>query len=90
MSRGSFALPWFARGRYTQTRDLMADRDQLPEGYDVWLLSAQQIESELNRVGYETARVVIEPQTFLAWCKDQEVVPDGRARTAYAKAWPGV
>ncbi len=89
MSRGTFALPWFMAGYYAGTRDLMADRDQLPEAYDVWLMSAQQIEGELKRVGYEITRVMIEPQAFLAWCTEQQIVPDGRARTAYAKAMAG-
>ena len=86
MSRGIFALPWFMSGYYVRTRDLMADRDQLPEDYDVWLLSTRQIEGELKRVGYEITRVMIKPQAFLAWCKEQQMAPDGQARTAYAKA----
>jgi hypothetical protein len=86
VSRGTFALPWFMGGYYARTRDLMADRDQLPEAYDVWLMSARQIEGELKRVGYEITRVMIEPQAFLAWCKEQRMTPDGQARTAYAKA----
>ncbi|KAA2235821.1 hypothetical protein F0L46_18460 [Salinarimonas soli] len=83
-------MPWFAAPDYADTRAAMADRDKLPADHGTWLASAGQVEGELTRVGFEVVRVVIERETFLAWCREAGTVPDGRARSQFANAAAGI
>jgi hypothetical protein len=79
------AYPWYDRGTYDRIREVMVDSDLMPAAYEHWLAQAEQVLVKLRRDGMKPARVCIEPDGFLAWCREQDCYPDGSARLAYAE-----
>jgi hypothetical protein len=78
------ALPWYARGDYPALLRLFKDPDKLPATYDAWLLRAEQVEKQLQRVGLAVARIRIRPVPFAAWCRERNISPDQAARLTFA------
>ena len=77
MSRS--AIAWFTRRNYSQHRAL--DPLGLPLTFDEWLFGAGQPKD----AGRASARVVIDPAKFSAWCRAQGREANGPARTAFAQ-----
>ncbi|WP_245291333.1 hypothetical protein [Methylobacterium aquaticum] len=80
----SVGLAWYEPGDYPRIREAMAESG-LPESYAAWQMSATQIEREVARSGVAVVRIRIEPEPFLAWCRDRARVPDGAARAAFVR-----
>jgi hypothetical protein len=78
------ALPWFRRADYAALLMLFTDSEKLPETFDVWLQRAEAVEMQSKNAGLSVIRILIEPAPFAAWCKKRRVLPDQRARFAYA------
>ena len=79
-------LPWYAAEHYEALRKSLSDGDKLPARYEVWQVSAEQVEREVLRSGVEVVRVAIEPDTFTTWCEQAGLPPDGTSRVRYAAA----
>lgn len=77
-------LPWYSPGHYEVLRLRLADGAKLPEQYEDWRISAEQVEREVQRSGVEVVRVPIEPAAFGAWCERAGSPEDGAARARYA------
>ena len=77
-------LPWYSADDYDVLRACLADGARLPERYEMWRVSAEQIEGEVQRSGVEVVRVPIAPDAFLAWCARTGLASDGSARARYA------
>ena len=77
-------LPWYNADDYDALRACLVDGTRLPERYEVWRISAEQIEGEVQRSGVEVVRVPIAPDAFLAWCARTGLASDGSARARYA------
>lgn len=77
------ALPWYRADDYETLRARLTDGAKLPERYETWLISTEQVEQVVQRSGVEVVRVTIEPDAFLAWCERVGLVSDGAARTRY-------
>ena len=88
-STGGFQLagtpfPWFDRESYPRALAIMADRDLMPPTYDRWLRQAQRVLEKARREGERPIRAHINPEQFLDWCSDNNMLPDSVARLAYA------
>jgi hypothetical protein len=77
-------FPWFDRESYPHVLDVMVDNDLLPQSYDRWLKQAQRVLEKARREGQRPIRAHIDPVRFLAWCKENDLSPDGMARLSYA------
>lgn len=77
-------LPWYSLAHYDALRRYLADGAKLPEQYAVWLVSAEQVERQVQRSGVEVVRVPIEPDAFTAWCERTGSASDGSARARFA------
>jgi hypothetical protein len=73
------AVAWFTRRNYPQHRAL--DPIGLPLTFDEWLFRVAQ---PLNTAA-ASARVVIDPAKFSAWCRAQGREPNASARAAFAQ-----
>jgi hypothetical protein len=78
------ALPWFRRADYAVLLRMFTDSEKLPESFDVWLQRAETVERQSRKAGFSVARILIQPAPFAAWCKKRRLLPDQRARFAYA------
>ena len=77
-------LPWFDRESYPRILEVMADHDLLPASYDRWLRQAERVLEKARRDGQRPIRAHIDPDKFLAWCEDNDWIPDSMARLTYA------
>jgi hypothetical protein len=62
----------------------LSDGGKLPEQYEAWRVSTEQVEREVQRSGVDVVRVPIEPDPFTAWCERTSLMADGAARARYA------
>jgi hypothetical protein len=77
-------MAWYSREDYPALRAVMADGEKLPEAYDLWRLSAEQVEGEVVRSGVEVVRVPLGAEPFRNWCARHDLPLSGAARSRYA------
>ena len=80
----SVGIAWYEPGDYPRIREAAPDSG-LPESYATWQMSATQVEREVSRSGVAVARIRIEPEAFLAWCRAKGTAPDAAARAAFVR-----
>jgi len=76
-------LAWYDPEHYDALRRGLADGAKLPESYEAWRISAEQIEREVQRSGVDVVRVPLELAAFAAWCARTASIGDGAARARY-------
>jgi hypothetical protein len=79
-------MAWYRPAEYRQAREVMADADELPRTYSEWLKKAKRVERGLRAKGTAVTHVIVEPETFLAWCAQTGAVADAEARSEFASA----
>lgn len=79
----NFAL-WPDRASYQAFRNMMDDGDKLPLHYGRWQKIAKQQLAQAQAQGNLVQLVPFNPDKFLAFCREQELPPDGQARGLYA------
>lgn len=79
----SVGIAWYEPGDYARIREMA--ESGLPESYAAWQMSATQVEREVSRSGVAVARIRIEPEAFLAWCRAKDTAPDAKARAAFVR-----
>jgi hypothetical protein len=77
-------LPWYEAADYPAIRALMVDGPDLPPGYATWERQQRQAELETQARGAQVRRVLIRPDEFAGWCRDNYCEPDAVARLRYA------
>jgi hypothetical protein len=84
----ALALPWYARGDYSDLLELFCDPENLPATYDAWLERAHEIERQLNDDGFGVAKVRIQPLPFAVRCNAENIPVDQSARLTFVNsAW---
>lgn len=78
-------MAWYDRLDYPGILDVMEDARKLPETYDAWLMSAEQVEGVVRTSGVTVVRVRIRPEVFGDWCAARGLKRDGAARTRFAQ-----
>ena len=76
-------LAWYSPEHYDGLRRGLADGANLPETYEAWRMSAEQVEREVTRSGVDVVRVPLELVAFTDWCERTQSVGDGGARARY-------
>jgi hypothetical protein len=76
-------VAWYRREEWPKLLAAAADRGQLEDTYDEWLLSAEQLLSQLSAKGIELKKVDIDVDALIAWCRDKQLPLDGEARSRY-------
>ncbi len=77
-------LPWFRPELYDDAIARMADAASFPVAYDLWLQRAVEREHELNRAGQATARVYVDDDLFVGYCRVKGFILDSAARKRFA------
>lgn len=77
-------LPWYAPAHYEALRQSLTDGGNLPEQYEAWRVSTEQVERVVQQSGVEVVRVPIEPDAFMAWCESAGLPANGATRAQYA------
>ncbi|ACA18335.1 hypothetical protein M446_3969 [Methylobacterium sp. 4-46] len=50
---------------------MMQDADRLPTSYEVWRISAEQVEGQVTRSGVVVVPILVEPDEFVARCNER-------------------
>ena len=77
-------MVWYQREHYSAILGIMADRDQLPASFHVWLMKAETGEKKYRREGKIVVRAFIDPETFPDWCRTRGLNIDAKARMEFA------
>lgn len=83
-------IPWYARDQYARVLAIMDDAFRLPATFDAWLSAAEQTAAEYERQGLTVYRILLEPESFLGWCKSRDFLPDAHARSIFASERAGL
>ena len=75
---------WFRREDYGRIREIMEDSDRLPPSFDEWELLAKSRVAKAKRDGIILKPVMLDPDTFVAFCKARKMRPNGEARAKFA------
>jgi hypothetical protein len=75
---------WFRREDYERIREIMEDSDRLPPSFDEWELLAKSRVAKAKRDGIILKPVMLDPDTFVAFCKARKMRPNGEARAKFA------
>jgi hypothetical protein len=84
MSESITGILWYRPEDYLKCRKLFTDGNVLPETYKGWLAEAEKVEKKLKGDGITVLRVLLDPNTFPAWCLVKGMKLDAQARSAFA------
>ena len=82
--RKIIGAPWFTPESYGSCRFQMADKETMPLDFRDWREDAQSRIQAIEEAGQNALKVKIDPGRFLAWCREQGLAADARARQRYA------
>lgn len=80
----AIGIPWYARDDYRRILEVMEDAHLLPKTFDKWLYRAEKTRQEHLRSGVIVVKAQIEPDAFVAWCRENSQHVDASGRNAYA------
>jgi hypothetical protein len=61
----------------------MEDSDRLPPSFDEWELLAKSRVAKAKRDGIIIKPIMLDPDTFVAFCKARKLRPNGEARSKF-------
>jgi hypothetical protein len=76
-------IVWYRQADWPRLRTLLPDADKLPDTYAEWLASAESLMAQLKRDGITAERVLLDPDSFSAWCAARGLPLDAQARSQY-------
>ena len=77
-------IAWYRAENYDRLKALFTDGWKLPDKFDNWLETAQQLCDELAFEGQIVEKAYIDPIAFPRWCRAHGVQMDAQGRMAYA------
>lgn len=75
-------IAWLASADWRRWRALSAKT--LQPRFKDWLEAAQRLEQSQQRQGFTVVRVALDPEQFVAWCRETGVEPGSKARGEFA------
>ena len=79
----TIGIAWYNRNDYPELRGVMEDAHVLPLSYESWLRIAVGIVKLEQAKGSRIVKAMIDPETFVAWCRATGQRIDAAARTRY-------
>jgi len=76
-------LAWYSREAWERLRKIADDREKLDDTYEDWERNALGTIRDLESAGRRVAKVPIDIDTLLAWCRDRHTRLDSAARAQY-------
>lgn len=79
-------INWYRREDYPRILEVMEDRHLLAPTYDEWLRAAEKGIQHFTDKGLIAIKAEIEPESFLAWCKERGLKVDAKARNEWGNS----
>jgi hypothetical protein len=82
--RSVIGVAWYRREQWNRLREISSDRDKLEESYDEWLRNAVNALENLRAAGIDPAKVDVDTEELLEWCRSKGQPVNGRSRSIFA------
>jgi hypothetical protein len=79
-----FGVPWYRPSDWRAIRAAAVDPDEMESSYDDWVRLSSSSCAELSADGIDVARIQIEADELIRWCREQRIPLDAHARTRFA------
>jgi hypothetical protein len=77
-------VPWYSRQNYARILEVMEDAHVLPPTFDKWLYLAEKVLQNAVDKGLVPVKAHIDPEQFVAWCRQRSLHVDAGARSQFA------
>lgn len=77
-------MVWYQQDQYEGLKQRCTDSHLLPPTYAAWLKRAEKMVRQVEDAGGQVAKVTIDTDLFVAWCKAKQRVMDAESRTLFA------
>ena len=74
---------WYSASQWRQLREAAADPERLEKTYQEWLVVAEQACQKMEASGITIAKVPVDVQKLINWCRKENLPIDGKARAQY-------
>ncbi|CAG35640.1 hypothetical protein [Desulfotalea psychrophila] len=78
------AMVWYKEEHWDTLMSLFNDAELLPQSYQAWLKRAEAKKQEVEAEGDQVIKVFIDPETFPAWCEENNLTMNSEARAQLA------
>jgi hypothetical protein len=79
-------IVWYKPEQWERLKEISEDRDDIEDTFDEWQVNAEKGIKLLRGQGIMPEKVLIDVETFLAWCSKKDLPPNGGSRSEYV-AW---
>ena len=84
MTVNAIGFSWYEREDYPRILAIMEDSYLLARTYDEFLQAAEDGERALQAKGMLVIRAIIKPDEFSAWCRENHLQLESKARVRFA------
>jgi hypothetical protein len=78
-----FGIAWFRPEQWSRLLEISEDREDLEETFAEWESLAEEKLRDLRAQGLDVAKVTIDLEELLAWCKSRGLSVDASTRSQY-------
>ena len=79
-------LAWFTREQWQHLAQVVDDRNELDDTFEQWERNALAALYKLESQGHPVCKVMVDVETFVAWCRRRGRRVDGASRAEYVTA----
>jgi hypothetical protein len=79
-------IAWYRRDDYPRILEIMEDAVYaagFPPSYDEWLIMKEHEERDEQSNGKIVSRIIVDPDEFVAWCREKNLKFDEEARAEF-------
>lgn len=76
-------IAWYRREQWPRLREISTDRNKLEDTYDEWLANVSKAFDLLRSQGVNPARVDIDTEELLEWCRNQHLPVNAGSRSRF-------
>jgi hypothetical protein len=77
--------PWYRLEDYPRIREIMDDGDKMPKSFGEWVRAVNRQHAEAEAHGVITMKVILDPDKFVAFCKERHFPRGSGERTAFVE-----
>lgn len=83
MSALVVGLAWFERRQWQRLSEVVEDRSELDDSFELWKQSALEAVRLIELEGQKVEKVHVEVESLVAWCKEKGLPVNGKSRAEY-------
>jgi hypothetical protein len=86
LAAAQVGFAWFTRAQWQRLTEVVDDRNELDATFELWERNALAALYKLESQGCSVRKVIVDVETFVAWCRGRGRRIDGTARADYVIA----